>query len=60
MIKFIICLLWGHKFTEKVPAGSYAQYGFFGDAYKANLYKWQQLQFCHRCGANNPHYSPED
>lgn len=60
MIKWLLCWLWGHRFTEKIPAGQYTQYGFFGDAYNANRYKWQQLQFCHRCGANNPYFTGED
>jgi hypothetical protein len=56
MIKFLFCWIFGHKFTEKVPAGNYTVYGFMGDAYNANKYTWKQVAFCTRCGVNNPHF----
>jgi hypothetical protein len=40
---------------QKIHAGRTTKY-FMGDAYNANVYKWEQQPFCIRCGKPNVNY----
>lgn len=55
MINFLLCLIFGHKFVEKVHCGETTKY-LLGEPYTANVYNWQQNEFCTRCGKPNKYY----
>lgn len=55
MIKYLLCLLFGHKFVHKIISGKTITH-FFGDAYNTNTYRWEKSEFCMRCGKMNPYY----
>lgn len=52
MIKKLICWLWGCKVSAKALTGD--QYDTYNrltnEPVKGNLYVWQKLKFCPRCG----------
>jgi len=51
MIKWLICVLWGHKTTAKAYTGQTMDArSYAGLDQKVSLYKWHRSEHCLRCG----------
>jgi len=51
MIKWIICLLWGHKTVHKAYTGEVISVlGSLGNRHDISLYRYEKTDFCIRCG----------
>ncbi len=52
MIKWLICLLWGHKTVSKAYTGETypARNPFTGETRKGRLFRYERSKFCLRCG----------
>lgn len=51
MIKYLICLIWGHKTVHKAFTGKKIDcIGLAGNEYTKSLYKFQRTKYCTRCG----------
>ena len=51
MIKYLICLFWGHKTVHKAFTGEKINcVGVLGNKHIRCLYKFQRTDYCTRCG----------
>lgn len=51
MIKYIICLVWGHKTVYKEYTGGTIKYEeVSGNKYTRRLFKFKTSDYCLRCG----------
>ena len=51
MLKWLICLLWGHKTVHKAYTGEKIRVrGVGGNEYDISLYKHHRTNYCTRCG----------
>jgi len=51
MIKWMICLLWGHKTVHKAYTGEKMKVTrILGNSHDVPLYRYEKTDFCIRCG----------
>jgi hypothetical protein len=61
MIKYLICLILGHKFVSKAFTGETMEItNYLGQKLKTSLYEYQQSKFCLRCGKPNKNIIKEN
>jgi hypothetical protein len=61
MLKWLLCLLLGHKTVAKARTGeTYETHSYGGNPLTVSLYVWKRHEFCLRCGNDVPHAKKEE
>jgi hypothetical protein len=61
MLKWLLCVLLGHKTVAKAYTGeTYQNHSYGGNPLSVSMYVWKRHEFCLRCGNDVPHAKEEE